>query len=87
MALRAKFLGVEKRQYTNAKTGEMGVEYNLSLHDGKGVRKLRVPVELYRELESLPVMSDVSVRVGFVSGRFNDYVAVTGLDAASAVAK
>jgi hypothetical protein len=79
--MQVKFLGVEAKKFTNQKTGEVGQEYTLTLHDGAGTRILRIPVELYRALEAIPVMSDAIVKFGFASGRFGQHFAtVVGLD-------
>lgn len=81
-----KFLGVEKSNYTNQKTGEVGTEYTLSLL-GESLIVLRIPVELYRELQTVPQLSEVEVQFGFVKGRFAHYAAVTGLVPARVPAK
>lgn len=77
--MRMKFIAVGKDEYTDPNTGEIKHAYTLSLMDAEGLKTVRVPVGMYRELQGLPQLSDVEVEFGFEKGRFAHFAAVKGV--------
>jgi len=75
--MRAKFLGIDRKEYVNQKTNRAGVEYVLQLHDGESVKLLRIPEDKANAWErKLQPMDEVEVVFGFANGTFGQHYTV-----------
>lgn len=78
--LEAQFAGAETYDYTNKTTGEVGTGYKVSFLTDEGVRTIRVPVELYKTMVSIPMLAKVRIRFGFAVGRFDHFATVVAVE-------